>query len=63
MDWIKGRLKEPSSYGAAAVVGVGTRYFTYYANINVGRNYLRNIWVRFLKKNQANKIAFLFTKR
>ena len=23
MDWIKGRLKEPSSYGAAAVVGVG----------------------------------------
>tara|TARA_R110001583_G_scaffold32729_4_gene111226 strand:- start:314 stop:475 length:162 start_codon:yes stop_codon:yes gene_type:complete len=23
MNWIKGRLKEPSSYGAAAVVGVG----------------------------------------
>ena len=23
MDWIKGRLKEPSSYAAAAVAGLG----------------------------------------
>ena len=23
MDWIKGRLKEPSSYGAAGIAGLG----------------------------------------
>ena len=43
MDWIKGRLKEPSSYGAAAVVGVGLGIFLNHATTNLGRYYLRYI--------------------
>ena len=46
MDWITGRLKEPTTYLALALAGVGLGFMFSYAYINMGRNYRRYLWYR-----------------